>query len=192
MDFNNLESVGRANATKNRTTTWKFKRAQRANGPTFTFAQDLVDRLDLAHNSLKQEQDPNGQGDVYVVVCPGNEGVWAKSTGKGTKGNSFKNEELAKSLDIRGVVAEKLDLSYVGINPTTGNYYYKVVPFGDVVDTTPVSWLGDNEATGAGQLVDEAGQPDEARDNGPMEEVADDSAPEGPMSQDNDAPLDDL
>lgn len=140
MDFDSLETVDRANTIKNRATTWRLKRSQRANGPTFTFNQELVSQLDLRHNSLVQRQDPNNQGNVYIAVAPGNEGTWAKLTAKGGKGNSFKNEELAKALDVRGMTDANLDLTYVGIDPKTGWYYYQIVPYGQVVDTTAVAF----------------------------------------------------
>lgn len=126
IDFNSIQTLGRANPVRNRRVTWKLKRKMKANGTNFIFSQSLFDELNLAENSLEAGYAGN---DVFLIVHPGNGGKWAKSSAKGKKGKSFKNEELASRLDSAGLTAESLDLESVGVNPNNDLEYFKIVEF---------------------------------------------------------------
>jgi hypothetical protein len=144
MDFNfdALESVNRANPIKNRAQTWRLKRGLRPAGPVFTFSQSLFDELNMSSNSLDIMYDPTS---VFIAVCNDNEGKWARTSKKGKKGKTFKNEELAKLLDERGLTVETLNVESIGINPKDSREYYRIIAFvGETAAEEPAMEMADN------------------------------------------------
>lgn len=126
FNFDSIHTVRRANPMRNRRPSFMLKRAERTTGPTFIFSQTLFDRLSLANHSLEIGYDAVT---VFLILHPENGGQWAKASAKGEKGKAFKNVELARLLDERGLNTELLDLASVGVNPANGLEYFKVVAY---------------------------------------------------------------
>lgn len=146
--FDEFEVVERANTIKKtgRSITWRLRRTARKMAPnhTFIFSQSLYDQLNLANNSLMQlnKKDANGNIiEVFLGVCQGDNGVWAKKTKKGRKGKSFKNAELASGLDTSGITSENLDLESFGVRdiPNHGTtHVYRIIEYtGETPQVSP-------------------------------------------------------
>jgi hypothetical protein len=180
MDFNfdALESVNRANPIKNRAQTWRLKRGLRPAGPVFTFSQSLFDELNMSSNSLDIMYDPTS---VFIAVCNDNEGKWARTSKKGKKGKTFKNEELAKLLDERGLTVETLNVESIGINPKDSREYYRIIAFVDNVGTD-VEGPNTEPAMEMGNSPNESSV--EASDEPLPEEAVHDAGPSTPGSDD--------
>ena len=91
IDFNEMQSLRKPEASKTRRTEFRLRRTERTTGPTFIFSQSLFDDLGLADNSLEVKYTDDA---VYIAVHPENGGHWAKKTAKGEKGWVIKVRSL--------------------------------------------------------------------------------------------------
>jgi hypothetical protein len=100
-----------------------LRRSNTKSGVRFTFTRRAFDRLELENNSAKQFLQPTS---VVVAVMPGNSGIFLRNTNKGAKGRAFKNDELSKALDERGITAGAFVFRQLG--EKDGAKYYVLDP----------------------------------------------------------------
>lgn len=103
-----------------------LRRSTTVNGERFTFTRKAWDRLAIGDNSAKQFNTANG---VVVAIMPGNSGVFLKNTKKGGKGRAFKNDELAKALDDRGITGKRFSFRTLGEKDGAKYYSLEVVNY---------------------------------------------------------------
>lgn len=120
FDFSGLVPVDKANPALQ--AAFRLKRAQRTDGPYFTFSEGLFTEIGAYENSLQQFNHPDG---VMIGVVKGNDGIFAKKSDRGQKGKTYKNVMLGKALDDQGLTTNFLDLEFVGEHE--GTNYYRVV-----------------------------------------------------------------
>ena len=153
FDFGALNTVERANPVKNRKQDWKLKRSTRKGreDQVFIFSQALFDELGLENHSVKIRHNGTETSEPTVALLalyPGNDGNWVKASQKGKKGKVHKNVELCEILDKIGITDERLDVEFVGEDPSTDIPHYKIVPF-DSESTT----ASDNVAAPATEIA---------------------------------------
>lgn len=120
---NTKASTGRKGPTGPKNEPFDLRRGVEKNSQKFTFTPKSWNELQLATNSAKQFNAPDK---VIVAIMPGNTGVFLKNTAKGQKGRAFKNEELAKALDERGITAIRFGMLPIG--EKDGARYYVLSP----------------------------------------------------------------
>lgn len=128
MDFSNLKTVENANPTgQNFDIKWKVAKGE------FIFSNAQFEKMSLEYNSLREfygETETDAEGnkridEVFIGVCPGNDGVfYKKSQGKG-KGKKFKNVQLSNACTEAGLDYKTLSLLYKGNN--NGVEMYQII-----------------------------------------------------------------
>lgn len=158
MDFSKVKIVEKANPRKPEVIkavevkpTFHLKVDYKNEKMTFSTA--LAEQIGLGQNSLAQGEGENGE--ILLIVMPGNTGIFAKNQSKGDKGRSFKNKNFVGALTAKGWLGGKFNLELVGDHE--GAFYHQVVPFGSneaVVETAVEEGPKDDAA----ELVDEQQQ----------------------------------
>lgn len=108
---NTKASTGRKGPIGPKNEPFDLRRGTGKNSQKFTITTKAFEMLQMSANSAKQF---NTADKVLLAIMPGNTGVFLKNTAKGAKGRSFKNEELAKALDDRGINAVRFAFQPVG------------------------------------------------------------------------------
>jgi hypothetical protein len=155
MDFSKVKIIEKANPRKPEVVKEKVSK------PTFhlkvdyakqkmIFSPVLFEQIQLEHNSLAQAIGPDGE--LLLLVMPGNTGVFAKTQAKGAKGRSFKNIKFVASLQEKGWNGGKFNLELLGEHE--GTLYYSVVPF--ITDETEEASLPEGPQDDAEEATAEA------------------------------------
>lgn len=172
MDLSNFEKVAKAYSVKRKVNQdfrikWNLKKHQ------FRFSDSLVNDMNLAENSLVQYNVPSGDdAGVYLMVVPGNTGVFYKKKVSSQKGRIFKNEMLSRALIVHGynhgIASEviNLDVLYFGdvdagrmyriiieVNPTSPSIPEPELPSSDSLDNENLPFGAD--LSGDSDITDE-------------------------------------